>query len=491
MRDEEARPEPPLPAVPSALPIPRPQRLTIPTPRDRAMLVDPMDGKRLSPPDVDFGVESAYSAADAVVLASSNYLRNTLGIGEAAARAGPPPRCATRKNPSLDNYLAEFLLRASHAPAHHVAPFEECAVRGSSQQLSTELNPSLAGAVLIGIGGASRNPEVRQVYDEHREGGLRNTRSTTQIVFEEHLQPLGDGAGMRMLKPVVEEVSAIDAAGGATYDHLYSIAKILHVARFPQPGLIPGRLDACWKRAVLDAALASAATVSFDGYDNEQTLASLLREVDEFVERSVDLELGGAADWDDGIVRRVAERLRKPNQAQVHGAASVLTLRKVYHGMRKMWRPSVTSWVMGVFFEALFQAQRGFEDMQQRPLRFERLAGGYHLLWYERRPGDILPHRGLSARMSREGKRGVLVVHDPLWRSTMMMRTQQLAYEVWSRFVGLVRAADDADCWYTPTQADGTIASFLLNRSESFIGAPATRLGPDDVSRLLDRAIRN
>lgn len=451
---------------------------------------DPMDGKRLCPPDVDLRAESAFSVADAVVLASSNLLRNLLGIGEAAAREGPPPRCATRKNPSLDNYLAELLLRASHAPVHYAPAFEECAIRGSSQTLSTELNPSLAGAVLIGIGGAGGNPEVRKVYDEHREGGLRSTRSTTQVVFEEHLQPLGDGPGMRMLRPVVEEVSAIDAAGGATYDHLYSIAKILHVARFPQPGLIPGRLDSCWKRAVLDAALASAAAVSFDDYDNEETLASLLREVDAFVERSPDLELGGAADWDDGVAERVAARLRRPNQAQVHGVQSVLTLRKVYHGLRKVWRPSVVSWVMGVFFEALFQAQRGFEDMQQRPLRFERLAGGYHLLWYERKPGDILPHRGLSARMSREGKRGVLVVHDPLWRSTMMMRTQPLAYEVWSRFVELVRAADDADCWYTPTHADGTIASFLLNRSESFIGAPATRLRADDLSRLLHRAIK-
>jgi hypothetical protein len=454
-------------------------------------MTDPMDGKHLSPPDVDLQAESAYSVAEAIVLASSNYLRNELGLGDAAKRAGPPPRCATRKNPSLDNYLAELLLRASHAPAHYAPPFEECAIRGSSQHLSTELNPSLTGTVLIGIGGTSQDPGVKKVYDEHREGGRRCTRSTTQIVFEEHLLPLGDSPGMRMLKPVVEEVSAIDAAGGATYDHLYSIAKILHVARFPQPGLIPGRLDDCWKRAVLDASLVSAGTVSFDGYDNEQTLAGLLREVDEFAERSVDLELGGAADWDNGIVRRVSERLHRPNQAQVHGVPSILTLRKVYHTMRRVWRPSVTSWVMGVFFEALFQAQHSFEDMQQRQLRFERVAGGYHFLWYDRQPGDILPHRGLMARMSREGKRGVLVVHDALWGSTMIMRSQQLAYEVWGRFVDLVRGADHSDCWYTPTQADGTIASFLLNRSESFLGPPATRLRSEDISRLLHRAIKS
>jgi hypothetical protein len=449
-------------------------------------MVNPADGKNLRPQDIEAEEESAFAIPDALVLASSNFLRNTLGLKEGELQPGLLPRCVTRKNPSLDNYLAELLLRTSHGSAHYAPPFEECWIRGSSLDLSTELNPALAGAVLVGIGGTSRNPDFRRVYDEHREDGRRVTRSTTQLVFEEHFERLGDRPGMQLLRPLVEEVSSIDGAGGATYDHLYSIAKILHVARYPQPGLADGRLEPQWKRAVIDACLVAVATTSFAGYDNDQTLTALVREVDEYVELAVE----GAWGWDAGVAGRVRERLRRPNEAQVHGVTSILTLRKVHYALQRMWNPSVTSLVMGIILEALFQAQHCFEDMQQRKLRFERVPPGNFFLHYVRGPGDILPHRGLMARMGREGKRGLLAVYDPLWHSTMIMRSQQLSYEVWRGFVDLTITADGPNCWYTPTGADGTIANFLLNRSESFIGTPVTKHTRDDLLRLFHQACK-
>lgn len=453
-------------------------------------MTDPLDGKRLQPPDIVVEEERAFSLADAITLASSNHLRRMLGLCENDGIAAPAPRCATRKNPSLDNYLAELLLRTCHLPGHHVPAFEEHWIRGSTHELSTELNPALVGAVLIGIGGASRSPEFKAVYDEHRPGGQRSTRSTTEVVCERHLGSLGDRPGLRMLKPLVEEVSAIDAAGGATYEHLYSIAKILHVARFPQPVLLEGRLEQPWKRAILNASLTSVGTVPCTAYDNEAVLVALARELDRYVEGAA--EGGGSArgGWDAGVAGRVRERLRKTSQAEVHGAVSILTLRKVYYALQRVWHPSVVSVVMSVFFESLFQAQFSFEDIQHRPLRFERLPRGQHFLYYVRRAGDILPHRGLMARMDRERKHGILAVYDPLWRSTMLMRSRSVPYDTWHQLVSLVRGADRADCWYTPTQPDGTFANFLLNRSESFVGTPATRLTPNSLLGLCHQALR-
>jgi hypothetical protein len=451
---------------------------------------DSLDGKHLRPLDVVLDGEQAFRLDDALLLASANHLRSSLGLVGDELLEALPPRCATRKNPSLDNYLAELLLRTCHAPSHCVMPFEECWIRGSPQKLSTALNPTLTGAVLIGIGGASESADFRKVYDEHRAEGRRSTRSTTQVIFEEHLARFAARPALGTLLPVVEEVSRIDAQGGATSDHLYSLLKVLHAARFAYPGDVHERLDSGRKRAIMDAALAAVASESFSAYDNEATLATMVREFDAYVEYAAD-DPPLAESWDTEVAGRVRDRLNKPAQAQVHGSTSLITLRRTYYALRRVWTAPVTSFVMSFFFESLLQAQRSFDDMQKRTFRFERMPHGTCLLYYERQPGDILPHRGIMARMNRERRHGILIVHDPMWRSTMIMRAGQLAYSVWNRFAGSVARSEQGDCWYTPTQKDGTIANFLLNRSESFIGAPVSHLGPERLGRIFADALKS
>src|SRR5437667_9123138 len=112
-----------------------------------------MNAKEILPPQVRLRPLESASLIEAIVLASSNSLRRHIGLKEDETIAGPVPRFVTRKNPSLDNYFAELLLRSSYDAIDYLPAYEEHVLYGSPDELPSHLNAGLSGAILIGIGG--------------------------------------------------------------------------------------------------------------------------------------------------------------------------------------------------------------------------------------------------------------------------------------------------------------------------------------------------
>src|SRR5438132_965756 len=118
---------------------------------------------------------------DYLIIESSNKLRNLFGLKNGELISRSYPKIVTRKDPSLDNYFAELLLRSSYKETSHSPEFEEIVVRGSDEDLPTKLNPQIKEAVLIGIGGKSNNKDFIAAYDEHSEAGTRTADSASQV----------------------------------------------------------------------------------------------------------------------------------------------------------------------------------------------------------------------------------------------------------------------------------------------------------------------
>ena len=127
---------------------------------------------------------------DYLILEASNKLRNLFALTNRELISRAYPRIVTRKDPSLDNYFAELLMRSAYVPSAGSPDFEEIVVRGSDEDLPTKLNPQIKGAVLIGIGGKSHNKDFIAAYDEHSDAGTRSVDSASQVVC---VPPLASG----------------------------------------------------------------------------------------------------------------------------------------------------------------------------------------------------------------------------------------------------------------------------------------------------------
>lgn len=453
-----------------------------------------LDGKRIQPRDLTPEVYEGASIVENIVLATSNCLRSYLGLREGETIPGPIPKFVTRKNPSLDNYFAELLLRTCYEPVDYLPGYEEHVIRGSQEDLPSFLNPRLVDSILIGIGGKSNNTDFRKVYDEHELHGTRVAKSVTRIVFKEHLERYAHSAAIQSLEPLLIEIDVIDSSGGATYDHIFSFTKSLNIAQFRQPGFVAETLEAQWKRAIVGALLMSVCVSvdAFAEYDNQKALESLEKEWELYRLKSKRMIEGGFLDpVADEVVKYVKGAIMKPSQFELPGGAkSYFTLRRIHFALEKVWHPQVVAFLMGFIFEAMLQAQQSFEDMRKRPVPMRNISKKYFFVYYQKEPKDKLPHRGLLFRMNNERKRSVLVFHDPVRQITSAFRNNHLPQEVWKRFVKLLIQKEGDDVWYIPTQDSGEIAAFILNGTESFIGVPMTELTEDDFFQLFSEAVK-
>jgi hypothetical protein len=425
-----------------------------------------------------------------LALASARALRMCLGFTDGPL-PHPLPRCVTRYHASLDNFCADLLLRACHAQRPDLAPLEEYRLRETNGALRVRDNPALRGAVLIGIGGVHGQTEALAVYDEHAQGGKRRVGSTTKLVFDLHVASTASPEGLAAVGPVIGEIDDTDSKGGASGDHLYSLLKTVHLARYIENEGSAARLSMEWKRAIIGAAL-SAVLVEpqRDTFDNADAVMYLQREWNDFRTRTDAARAAGALpSITPAGGERIAESLSRTEQAIIHGRLSALTLRRVAVALRRAWPPEVSCFLLGFFLEAMLQGQSAFELVMSRPLRLTPSRSGYVVLFHRQSADEILPHRALGVRMRAEGLRGIIVVLNPAIDSTMVTRGNQVTVDQWKRFVALLRAGDAPGTWYVPTAADGTIADFALNRTESFVGAPTTRLRPAGFAELLGKAV--
>src|SRR5882762_5091694 len=187
-----------------------------------------MISKEIQPSNVRLKSAESGSLIERIVLASSNCLRRHMELLEGETLPGPIPKFVTRKNPSLDNYFADLLLRSCYEGADYLPPYDEHVMYGSPDELPSALNARLVGAVLIGIGGRSSNPDFLKVYDEHSTHGTRSAPSASQIVFAEHLDSYSSRPGVKSVASLLREINKIDSEGGASRGHLYNILKSLN-----------------------------------------------------------------------------------------------------------------------------------------------------------------------------------------------------------------------------------------------------------------------
>src|SRR5215218_6832377 len=244
-----------------------------------------INSKQIKPPHVRLKPASPGPLIERIILASSNCLRHHIGLLAEDTLPGPLPKVVTRKNPSLDNYFAELMLRSCYEPVDYLPSYEEHVIYGSQDELPSELNARLVGSLLIGIGGRSSNPDFIRVYDEHSAHGTRTAPSASQIVYQEHLERFKSRPGINSVTLLLEEINSIDSGGGAGYDHLYNILKSLNVAEYIHPGFVFEPLQPQWKRAIVQACLMAVCIGrnEFQNYDAEQATADLEKEWDTYI----------------------------------------------------------------------------------------------------------------------------------------------------------------------------------------------------------------
>jgi hypothetical protein len=442
-----------------------------------------ISAKEIQPSQVRLNAPCWPSLVGAIVLASSNCLRRHFDLQEGETLLAPVPRIVTRKNPSLDNYFAELLLRSCYEAVDYLPPYEEHVLYGSPDELPSRLNAGLSGAILIGIGGRSRNPDFVKAYDEHAYHGTRNSASVSQIVFAEHLDRYGTRPGVNSTSLLLNEINRIDSGGGASYDHLYNILKSLNYAEFIQPGFVVEALDPQWKRAVIGACLSSicVAISLFKQYDLEEATRDLSREWDGYVARlERRVRCGFPGKINATSLAEVRRSILQPKEPQTDGLPDYLTLKRILFAFRHSWHPSVCEYLLEFLFEAMRQSQQSFQDIRDSFLPIRRIDGKHFFVYYRQRPEDRIPHRGLLARLNSERMKGILMVFNPAHKVTAVFCSRHLPKKIWRRFVDSLLKIEGDSVWYVPRTNDDDYASFALNGTESFRGTPRSSLQEED-----------
>lgn len=448
--------------------------------------------KQIQPASVRLRASGHCSLIEQIILASSNCLRNHIGLKPEELLPAPVPRFVTRKNPSLDNYFAELLLRSCYEPVDYLPSYEEHVIRGDQDELPTTQNMRLAGSVLIGIGGRSSNPEFLKVYDEHGFHGTRTAPSASQVVFEERFHSEDHRLGVASVRLMLQEVNSIDSQGGATFDHLYNLLKSLNVAEFIQPGFVFEPLHPQWKRAVLGASLMSVCVgrTEFDRYDLDAATHDLGREWDTYLAR---VEKRIKYGFPDKIIPNATGQIKQyilqPKEPTLSDAPYHLTLKRVLYAFRHFWHPSVVAYLLEFYFEALRQAQQSFEEIKNADISLRRLPGNHAFLYYRKELKDRIPHRGLLSRLNDQAIKGLVLVFDPAHEILAAFGSRHLPKKIWRHFVEALLKAEGDEVWYVPKSDNDGYANFMLNGTESYQGNPKTGLTENDFFRIFSEAV--
>lgn len=166
-----------------------------------------------------------------------------------------PDRFIVHKAPHLDEYLAEFLFRASEPITERRREFLEMALYSEDDSGAKTHWPH---AVVFGMGADMPCGNYAEVlFDEHIGGGGRKSNSCTDMVTERCFDRIP-----APLERIVGEVSAIDSVAGAHELHLNNMLKTCHlvqytIGRHSSGRLQSGKLTDSWKRAVVNALLAA------------------------------------------------------------------------------------------------------------------------------------------------------------------------------------------------------------------------------------------
>jgi hypothetical protein len=206
-------------------------------------------------------------------------------------------------------------------------------------------------------------------------------------------------------------------------------------------------------------------------------------------------EKWGKYSYPDQMEPRASEFVKRitlrPEEVSIAGIPSYLSLRKVLFCLQQVWHPPITSFIVGLLFEAMLQVQQSFEELRNRNIPLFSLPGEFAFAYYRKQPRDKFPHRGLLARLNAQAIKGLVVVHDPNQKITAAFGSKCLPRQVWRSFVELLLEKEGEHIWYVPTQANGEYAKFVLNGTESFMGVPPTALHQEGLFEIFSCAVES
>ncbi|MGZ5436985.1 MAG: hypothetical protein ACXWID_08350 [Pyrinomonadaceae bacterium] len=431
---------------------------------------------------------------DYLIIESSNKLRDLFELTTAELVSRPYPRIVTRKDPSLDNYFAELLLRASYIETSFCPEFEEIVVRGSDEELPTKLNPQIKGAVLIGIGGKSNNRDIIAAYDEHSDDGTRTVDSASQVVFFKYLDKHKQNkAGIRSILPVLNEINFVDSHGEMGENHLNRMVKDLHFSKFHRPGFIIEEYPAQWKRAVVGAVLTAvciknkelrAIDISQAGKQLREVWKHYRKRREELVQNGLLMPIAEMGITADQVFNKALGRTASEprNALEVKKETKFLfTMRRILWALEAVWGEKLAHFVINFFLEAKLQLGAEFEKTSK--LAFDETVipeAQCSLIYYLLSVEDLKPERGILAQLKKQEKEGFIVIKDSHRHTTAIMKSHFLPNEKWTRFVRWLQDREPGR-WFVMFNEEKGFSEFILNGTRAYLTLEPSALSKDEL----------
>lgn len=428
-----------------------------------------------------------------LIVESSNKLRDLFGLTSSEVISKPYPKTLSRKDLSLDNYFAELMLRACYKKTDECPEFEEIVIRGSDEEIPTKLNPQIKGAVLIGIGGRSRNRDFITAYDEHSEEGARSVDSASQVVFFRHLDKFKRiKPGVSSILPVLNEINLVDSQGGAGEGHFIQMVKDLHLSKFYRPGFIVEEYPAQWKRALVDAVLTAVCIKNRELKRIDLRVASKqLTEVWKKYRKQREAAVN------DGLLMPLTTDPSDTHAAEVIYNKSLgrtasfnirnpepdflFTPKRIWYALESVWGEDIAYFVMKFFLEAKLQVTAEFQKTSKMALDETYIPEvDCSVIYYVMSQDDLKPHRGISYQLKNDGKSGIIVLKDSHRYTMSIFKSQLLDKDKWAKFVHWLQRKEPGR-WYIPFDEEKGFAEFILNGTRYYLGSEPSSLTKEDI----------
>jgi hypothetical protein len=433
-----------------------------------------------------------------LIVESSNKLRDLFGLSSREVISKPFPRIVTRKDLSLDNYFADLMLRACYKKEDRCPEFEEIVIRGSNEDIPSNLNPQIKGAVLIGIGGISerknRNKEFITAYDEHfDQEGKRSVDSASQVVFFRHLERYKKlKPGVSSILPVLNEVNEIDSQGGAGENHLNQMVKDLHLCKFYRRGFIVEEYPPQWKRAIVEAILVSVCLKNkelkrIDLQEAARQLREIWKEYRRQRERAVSdgVLMPLSADPNDAHTAEVIfnKALGRTASDMNERGNYLFTLKRILFAVEDIWGKETAYFVTAFLLETKLQLTAEFYRTSKMTLDETYIPEAQcSLIYYVMSQEDMKPHRGIGNQLNNGEKSGIIVVKDLHRYTTAIFKSGLLESKKWARFTEWLQD-EEPGRWYIPVSEKKGLAEFILNGTRYYLGSEPSSLTKEDISK--------
>ncbi|MEX0805446.1 MAG: hypothetical protein WD688_19330 [Candidatus Binatia bacterium] len=420
--------------------------------------------------------EDCHSLAElhqSLINESVEIVRKTIGL---RSNNLPLPKLVTHRHYHLDEAWADLLFRAMHI--NHSQPEFIIELSQRDKELSYDLHPQILNAVLIGIGGEKEAEPNVVVFDEHTASGQRLAASVSHMLVEQLITK--HTPSIDRIMPLIDEINYIDSKGDKAGGRLglSALIKGLHWVNTYDPAQRYGLVLAGHKESVCLASLAALATAASEFTSQQPTLDALSESWGRYVAKA------GWVFGSDEAVSDIAKDIYKS------GSNPALTsLRNVAAAVDKHWPREIADYIVHTFFETLVQTQQDFLDWLDDDRCSERMTvEGCVLEWLVMSRTSKLTQRPRLYKLNRKRTAGLVLIHDPLYMTSALFRSNALEERTWDKLINLIQEAEP-ELWHKVIRPDEKIVRFILNGSRAHLEVPASKLMLQDIAEFLRKAM--